>query len=146
MKRIDWLRRGGNIVDDADDTTNSEGLKDIDDEEMECIIRNMCLRDKYLMPLRNFRQRIAYANAYGTDFQVPTETAAFLNLKSGVGHFVISSRHIPIVEEEKGRRRNRRRLKEGMKRPAKSVPLSWQCSAPNKHHNPNHRQMMFIMM
>eukprot|EP00585_Thalassiosira_rotula_P012575 CAMPEP_0196130760 /NCGR_PEP_ID=MMETSP0910-20130528/1027_1 /TAXON_ID=49265 /ORGANISM="Thalassiosira rotula, Strain GSO102" /LENGTH=746 /DNA_ID=CAMNT_0041390129 /DNA_START=43 /DNA_END=2283 /DNA_ORIENTATION=- len=66
---------------------------DDDDNDMECIIRNMCLQEKYLAPLRNFRRRIAYANAYGTDFQVPTETAAFLHPKSGVGHFVVASRY-----------------------------------------------------
>ena len=48
------------------------------DEEMECVIRNMCLQEKYLGPLRNFKIRIAYANAYQTDFQVPTETVSFL--------------------------------------------------------------------
>ena len=42
--------------------------------EMECIIRNMRLQDKYLMPLRNFRD--------GTDFQVPIETASFLDAKN----------------------------------------------------------------
>ena len=66
-----------------------------DDLEMECIIRNMCLQDKYLAPLRHFRRRIAYANAYGTDFQVPCLTAAFLHERSGVGHFVETSRDLP---------------------------------------------------
>jgi hypothetical protein len=32
----------------------------------------------YLKPLATFQKRIAVANAYGTDFQVPTATAAFL--------------------------------------------------------------------
>ena len=35
---------------------------------------------------------MAYANAFGTDFQVPTETAAFLHERSGVGHFVEATR------------------------------------------------------
>lgn len=74
-----------------------------DDDEMECIISNMCTQEKYLTPLRNFRQRIAYANAYGTDFQVPTLTAAFLNEKSGVGHFVESSRQIWSAQDEQKR-------------------------------------------
>eukprot|EP00581_Thalassiosira_minuscula_P018296 CAMPEP_0183719668 /NCGR_PEP_ID=MMETSP0737-20130205/12502_1 /TAXON_ID=385413 /ORGANISM="Thalassiosira miniscula, Strain CCMP1093" /LENGTH=708 /DNA_ID=CAMNT_0025949399 /DNA_START=368 /DNA_END=2494 /DNA_ORIENTATION=+ len=88
----------------GDNTNNGMVLKDNDEDDpkdLECIIRNMCLQEKYLSPLRNFRQRIAYANAYGTDFQVPTETAAFLNEKSGVGHFVIASRHLSSSVEEK---------------------------------------------
>lgn len=85
------------------------------DEEMECIIRNMCLQDKYLTPLRNFRKRIAYANAYRTDFQVPTETAAFLNSDSEVEHIVVAARgvrksnegerlHLPSSEDGKENR------------------------------------------
>lgn len=73
---------------------NANGETDYseNEEDMECIIRNMCLQDKYLKPLSNFRERIAYANAYRTDFQVPTETAAFLNVESDVSHKVIASR------------------------------------------------------
>lgn len=33
----------------------------------------------FVSPLQRFRKRIAYANAYQTDFQVPTATAAFLS-------------------------------------------------------------------
>ncbi len=63
-----------------------------EDDDADCVVRNMCLDDEFLVPLRNFRQRIAYANAYGTDFQVPCQTAAFLNDNSGVGHFLIGAR------------------------------------------------------
>jgi hypothetical protein len=73
-------------------TTNNNNDNDNDDEEMQCIIRNMCIQEKYLSPLRNFCRRIAYANAYGTDFQVPTSTAAFLSSKSGVAHHVVAFR------------------------------------------------------
>jgi len=62
------------------------------EDESDCVIRNMCLDEEFLVPLRNFRQRIAYANAYGTDFQVPCQTAAFLNDNSGVCHFLIGGR------------------------------------------------------
>jgi len=86
-----------NGFNDAKDARGSDLRKHDDDDddgnEMECIIRNMCLQEKYLTPLRNFRRRVAYANAYGTDFQVPTETAAFLHPRSGVGHFVVASRY-----------------------------------------------------
>ncbi len=73
-----------------------------DDEQMECIIRNMCLQDRFLSPLRSFRRRIAYANAYGTDFQVPTSTAAFLHEKSGVEHQVVASRSMNGAKEGGG--------------------------------------------
>lgn len=94
VRRLTALGRG-DINGDSEnngDGANTEILRDDDDDELECIIHNMCVQDKYLTPLRHFRQRIAYANAYGTDFQVPTLTAAFLNEKSGVGHFVVASR------------------------------------------------------
>eukprot|EP00956_Cyclotella_meneghiniana_P016165 scaffold25398_cov65-Cyclotella_meneghiniana.AAC.1 len=81
----------------ADDGTNQSSKDEAVDEEMECIIRNMCLQEKYLGPLRNFRRRIAYANAYGTDFQVPTQTAAFLNAQSEVEHTVIACRDVDEV-------------------------------------------------
>ena len=91
-------KRGSN----SDNGTNSHSGDDSDpkaEEEMECIIRNMCLQEKYLSPLRNFRKRIAYANAYRTDFQVPTETAAFLNAKSQVEHTVIACRDVREHED-----------------------------------------------
>ena len=42
--------------------------------------------ESYLKPMRLFQKRIAYANAFGTDFQVPTGTAAFLCEKSDYPH------------------------------------------------------------
>ena len=81
------IRRGSEMFPLQD-----EGEGGGEEEELECVIKNMCLQDEFLVPLRNFRQRIAYANAYGTDFQVPCQTAAFLNDKSGVGHFVVEAR------------------------------------------------------
>merc|ERR1719296_537806 len=91
--------RGNNANGDVNANVGSKILSSHDGEggEMQCVIRNMCLQNKYLTPLRSFRQRIAYANAYGTDFQVPTETAAFLHEKSGVGHFVVASRELPCA-------------------------------------------------
>jgi hypothetical protein len=62
------------------------------DEEMECVIRNMCLQEKYLGPICNFKKRITYANAYQTDFQVPTETAVFFNVDNQLKHLVLASR------------------------------------------------------
>jgi len=46
------------------------------------IVYEMATCSIFLEPLSLFRKRIAYANAYHTDFPVPSETAAFLNRKS----------------------------------------------------------------
>lgn len=86
-----------NNADDMGDGLRSDDNEEDDDhdhDDAECIIRSMCLEERYLAPLRRFRRRVAYANAYGTDFQVPTETAAFLHEGSGVGHFLVASRHL----------------------------------------------------
>ena len=95
VQRLTSFRRGSKGSGEEGDSSHSEQIPNKSDDHEECIIRNMCMQDRYLTPLRNFRQRIAYANAYGTDFQVPTSTAAFLHEKSGVGHFVIASRDLP---------------------------------------------------
>ena len=50
------------------------------------LIRTMCTCPSYLKPLGSFAKRIAYANAYHTDFVVPTNTAAFLNADSTYPH------------------------------------------------------------
>lgn len=42
------------------------------------LIENLATKSKYIDPLKKFQKRIAYANAFGTDLQVPTATAAFL--------------------------------------------------------------------
>eukprot|EP00571_Detonula_confervacea_P013231 CAMPEP_0172297290 /NCGR_PEP_ID=MMETSP1058-20130122/371_1 /TAXON_ID=83371 /ORGANISM="Detonula confervacea, Strain CCMP 353" /LENGTH=606 /DNA_ID=CAMNT_0013006423 /DNA_START=270 /DNA_END=2090 /DNA_ORIENTATION=- len=100
VRRLSAMRRGESNGDI--DGANADILRNNEGDELECIIHNMCVQDKYLTPLRNFRQRIAYANAYGTDFQVPTLTAAFLNEKSGVGHFVVASRQASSAEGKAG--------------------------------------------
>jgi pimeloyl-ACP methyl ester carboxylesterase len=43
------------------------------------VIENLATDPIFVSPLQRFRKRIAYANAYQTDFQVPTATAAFLS-------------------------------------------------------------------
>ena len=47
----------------------------------------MATSPKYTRPLALFRKRIAYANAYGTDFVVPGSTAAFLDDSSDSLHY-----------------------------------------------------------
>ena len=51
------------------------------------LLRKMATLSHYIQPLRLFRQRIAFANAYKTDFPVPAQTAAFLNEQSDYPHF-----------------------------------------------------------
>lgn len=46
----------------------------------------MATSPEFIEPLGSFRKRIAYANAYGTDFPVPAETAAFLSDQSTYPH------------------------------------------------------------
>ena len=41
------------------------------------VIQDMTVNSTFLQPLLSFTRRIALANVYGTDFQVPTPTAAF---------------------------------------------------------------------
>jgi len=53
------------------------------------LMKSMATTSKFLDPLGKFRKRIAYANAYGTDFPVPTQTAAFLSKKSSYPHHFV---------------------------------------------------------
>jgi hypothetical protein len=46
------------------------------------LVKQMATTPYYLNALAIFNTRIAFANAYSTDFAVPTETAAFLHRKS----------------------------------------------------------------
>lgn len=53
------------------------------------IIDEMTYDTKFVAPLLQFDQRIAYINIYGTDFQVPTPTAAFW-ADTGSPHNIVS--------------------------------------------------------
>lgn len=53
------------------------------------VIEEMAFQSTFTSPLLQFRKRIAYANAHGTDFQVPTCTAAFLCPKSPHPHLIV---------------------------------------------------------
>jgi len=52
------------------------------------VMEELTFDPRFLAPLRRFQQRIAYANVFGTDFQVPTPTAAFWALDSDSPHLV----------------------------------------------------------
>jgi hypothetical protein len=53
------------------------------------LLKRMATTDEFLQPLRAFRKRIAYANAYATDFPVPVRTAAFLSESSSYPHHFV---------------------------------------------------------
>jgi len=55
------------------------------------LLKTMATCDTFLEPLRKFRKRVAYANAYATDFPVPASTAAFLSDQSTVPHYFSDS-------------------------------------------------------
>ncbi|KAL3804448.1 hypothetical protein ACHAWO_012464 [Cyclotella atomus] len=101
-----WRSNPNTSSNDENNADSSENSTEEVDQEMECIIRNMCLQERYLGPLRNFQRRIAYANAYRTDFQVPTETAAFLNADSNVVHTVVACRDVNVEEGKRDRDEN----------------------------------------
>jgi len=50
------------------------------------LVKNMATSPYFLRPLSLFRKRIAYANAFSTDFVVPTGTAAFIHPQSDSLH------------------------------------------------------------
>jgi Putative serine esterase (DUF676) len=50
------------------------------------LLAEMATSDAYLEPLGRFRKRIAFANAFRTDFPVPVHTAAFLSEYSDYPH------------------------------------------------------------
>jgi len=53
--------------------------------------------DRFLKPLSKFKKRIAYANAFRTDFLVPTTTAGFLSKRSEYPHII---QQLPIDHQE----------------------------------------------
>ncbi len=59
------------------------------------VLDDLFCKDYFLNPLSSFQQRIAYINVYGTDFQVPTATAAFWAADSDSPHHRIKH---PIEE------------------------------------------------
>jgi hypothetical protein len=61
------------------------------------IVEQLAMDPKYLNPLQRFQRRIAYANSFGTDFQVPTATAGFLSPDSASPHTIIQSPSSPAA-------------------------------------------------
>lgn len=65
------------------------------------LLFNMGTTPKYLDPLAAFRKRIAYANAYATDFPVPAGTAAFLSDLSTYPHVFTSEEEFPCDSSQR---------------------------------------------
>ncbi|KAL7486772.1 hypothetical protein ACHAW6_012375 [Cyclotella cf. meneghiniana] len=66
------------------------------------VLHDMATSPRFLEPLAKFRKRVAYANAFGTDFVVPTTTAAFLDKDSDSLHYFDNSfddKSIEIAEQ-----------------------------------------------
>jgi hypothetical protein len=64
------------------------------------IVKELGTSPEYLDPLRMFEKRIALANAFCTDFQVPASTAAFLSSKSEYEQTVVPSRDLYLLTVE----------------------------------------------
>lgn len=58
------------------------------------VLEDLTFQEKYLHPLQSFQRRLAYVNVYGTDFQVPTPTAAFWAMDSDSPHHVVDTKLI----------------------------------------------------
>lgn len=67
----------------------SSSSNNSNNEDEDGLIYTMSTSPQYLQPLSKFQKRIAYCNAFQTDFQVPTATAAFLSPSSTYLHQVI---------------------------------------------------------
>jgi hypothetical protein len=79
------------------------------------LLHTMATCPTFLEPLANFRKRIAYANAFGTDFPVPTATAAFLSENSSYPHLFVDEESTAVVSttiEEGFRSRKRKSTEE----------------------------------
>jgi hypothetical protein len=63
------------------------------------LLKTMATSPEYLEPLGSFRKRIAYANAFGTDFPVPAQTAAFLNEASTYPHHFLDDDNLDPDQE-----------------------------------------------
>jgi hypothetical protein len=75
---------------------------------MNDLLHTMATCPTYLDPLSNFRKRIAYANAFNTDFPVPTATAAFLSENSTYPHY-FEDESLSIMEPERPSRSPKRK-------------------------------------
>jgi len=71
-----WVERGVAFVLQQ---TGADLFRTSNRHETKIVIDDMTFNDIYVEPLRKFHRRLAYANVHGTDFQVPTATAAFVD-------------------------------------------------------------------
>ena len=96
------------------------------------LIERLTTDAAFLSPLQRFHKRIAYANAYQTDFQVPTTTAAFLSetdsLHRKLGIFQENS-FVSLTVETPAVDRNQVQSPESSELPASSDELAQRLDA-----------------
>lgn len=56
------------------------------------LLHRMATSEQFKKPLASFQRRIAYANAYKTDFPVPCATAAFLDINNDYPHYFLDEK------------------------------------------------------
>jgi hypothetical protein len=66
------------------------------------LLHTMATSPEFLEPLGSFRKRIAYANAFGTDFPVPAHTAALLNEESTYPHHFLDVTTVTTTDTTTG--------------------------------------------
>ena len=65
------------------------------------VVQDLAVRPSFTDPLKRFESRLAYVNAFHTDFQVPTATAAFLSGKNEEpNHRVIPKSGLELLRVE----------------------------------------------
>lgn len=64
------------------------------------VIDKMTFKQNFTKPLKAFQKRIAYVNVHGTDFQVPTPTAAFWAQTDSLHHIVDDVPYSTCKEDE----------------------------------------------
>lgn len=79
---------GEDLFFDCATNINSGGGANNKNENNLVLIERMSIENCFMKPLSLFKKRIAYANAYGTDFQVPTNTAAFLSNTASIHNII----------------------------------------------------------
>jgi Putative serine esterase (DUF676) len=86
-----WVERFVASISSPGNNPNGNTLRDLFGVAPSLVVADLT-QSHFTKPLAAFRYRMALANAYGTDFQVPCSTAAFLSRTS--------SRHLPCPDNE----------------------------------------------
>ena len=66
------------------------------------LLHRMATSEQFKKPLASFQRRIAYANAYKTDFPVPCATAAFLDINNDYPHYFLDEKDYVCPASNRG--------------------------------------------